>query len=150
MQDLITKSMQEIAGRYDLDDIYVFGSRAREIAARVRGEGVFPDADDTPPPHSVSDVDIAVFPRADAFLDARRRVRLMLELEDLFDVSRVDLVLLPEADPFLALDIIRGELLYSRDPDRQAKYELFVLRRAGDLLPFQRERIRSIFEDRAQ
>jgi hypothetical protein len=62
----------------------------------------------------------------------------------------VDLVLLPEADAFLALEIIRGELLYSDDLDRQARYQLFVLRRAGDLAPFQKERIRAILEEGAR
>ena len=56
----------------------------------------------------------------------------------------MDLILLPEADPFLALDIIKGELLYCADPDRQAEDELYVLRRAGDLAGFQRERIDQI------
>jgi hypothetical protein len=73
-----------------------------------------------------------------------------MELEDLFEVGRVDLVLLPEADPYVALDVIRGELLYTRDPDRQARYELYVLRRAGDLLPFKKERMRMILEEGAR
>jgi len=52
----------------------------------------------------------------------------------------VDLVLLPSASPFLALDIIRGELIYCADPHAQSEYELYVLRRAGDLAPYQRAR----------
>jgi hypothetical protein len=48
------------------------------------------------------------------------------------------------------VDIICGELLYTSDPDQQARYELFVLRRAGDLLPFQRERTRMILEEGAR
>jgi hypothetical protein len=78
------------------------------------------------------------------------RVRFTMELEDLFEVGRVDLVLLPEADPYVALDVIRGELLYTQDPDRQARYELYVLRRAGDLLPFKKERMRMILEEGAR
>jgi hypothetical protein len=56
----------------------------------------------------------------------------------------VDLVVLPEADPFLALDVIRGELLTCADADAQAEDELYVLRRAGDLARFARERWRLI------
>jgi uncharacterized protein len=55
-------------------------------------------------------------------------------------VLRVDVVLLPTASPFLALEIIRGELLYCADADAQAQFELYVLRRVGDLAPFQRFR----------
>ena len=70
----------------------------------------------------------------------------MIFLEDLLDVSRVDLVNLHEADPFLALEIIRGELLYTKDADDQAEYEIFVLRRAADLIPYKKERERMAFE----
>ena len=77
-------------------------------------------------------------------------MKLTMDLEDLFHVDRLDLVLLPEADPYLALDIIRGELLYTIDPDAQARYELFVLRRAGDLLAFKKERTRMILEEGAR
>jgi hypothetical protein len=67
-------------------------------------------------------------------------VRLTIDLEDLFGADRVDLVILPEASAFLALEAIQGELLYCEDEDDQAEYELYVLRRAGDLAPFERER----------
>lgn len=47
---------------------------------------------------------------------------------------------LPEAGAFLALAAVSGELLHCENPTDQAEYELYVLRRAGDLLPFERER----------
>ena len=53
-------------------------------------------------------------------------------------------------DSYLALEIIRGELIYTDDPDRQARYELYVLRRAADLLPFKKDRIRMILEEGAR
>jgi hypothetical protein len=62
-------------------------------------------------------------------------------LEDLFQVSRVDLVELPEAHPFLAANAIQGERLFSRDAYSANEYELYVLRKAGDLAPFERERL---------
>jgi hypothetical protein len=77
-------------------------------------------------------------------------VKLALEIEDLLKVSRVDLVILQETDPFLAVEIIRGELLYTEDPNRQARYELYLLGRAGDLLSFKKERIRMIMEEGAR
>jgi uncharacterized protein len=87
---------------------------------------------------------------AGASLGPSGRVKLALEIEDLLEVSRVDLVVLQEADPFLAVEIIRGELVYAEDLDRQARYELYILRRAGDLLPFKKERIRMIMEEGAR
>jgi len=51
------------------------------------------------------------------------------------------LVNLPEADPFLAANIIRGERLFSKDTYLADEYDLYILRRAGDLIPLERERI---------
>jgi hypothetical protein len=57
---------------------------------------------------------------------------------------------MPGADAFLCADIVAGELLYTADPDEQARYELFVLRRAGDLLPFKKARMHMILEEGAR
>lgn len=60
--------------------------------------------------------------------------------------SDVDLVVLPEADPFLAAEIIRGERVFSRDEYEADEYDLYVLRRAGDLIPLERERMALIMQ----
>lgn len=133
----ITGGLSSTCFRYGIDALYVFGSRAPEIARLVRSGQSLPDT-------TASDVDIGVLPKSGSSLDPRAKVRLMAELEDLFGAGRVDLVSLTEAPPFLALEIIRGELLYDADPDRSAEYELFVLRRAADLEPFERERVRDV------
>lgn len=126
-----------ICDRYGIDALYVFGSRALEIASLIRSGqpsiGV-----------ALSDVDIGVLPKRGIVIDPRAKVRLMAELEDLLGVGRIDFVSLPEASPFLAVEIIRGELLYEADPDRTAEYELFVLRRAADLAVFERERVHDV------
>jgi predicted nucleotidyltransferase len=129
-----------LAQEYGLAVVYAFGSRAAEVAARVAGEDVEAD-------HPLSDVDIGVLPGR-AFL-VEERVGLMQALEDLFGVARVDLVILPEAPPYLALDVVRGELLYIADVDVEAEYQLYVLRRAGDLAPFERARLRMILAGEA-
>jgi predicted nucleotidyltransferase len=133
----LKEDLAALCRRYRVDALYAFGSRSREIAQRVPTGESFPTG-------STSDVDIGVLPRQGAVLDARDKVRLMAEFEDLFRVGRVDLVVLPEASAFLAVDIIRGELLYDEDPDRSAEYELYVLRRAGDLAHYERERVERI------
>jgi predicted nucleotidyltransferase len=135
-------ALARLAERFDLQDIYVFGSRAHEIARRVRGgEGPEPT-----PQAAASDVDIAVQSRRGSSLNARQRVDLGIQFEDLLDVARVDLTVLSEARPFLAVDVIRGELLHTSDPVAQAEHELYILRRAGDLAPFQRARVRDVLD----
>lgn len=130
----LERDIRRICRKFRLAELYVFGSRANEIAARVGGEAI---VDGRP---STSDVDIGVRPLPAHFLDVDSLVGLADDLERCLNVSRVDVVLLPTASPFLALDIVRGELLYCADRDAQAEYELYVLRRAGDLAPFQRLR----------
>jgi len=141
-----------LALKHGILDVYVFGSRAAEIAEQARGGAGSVGPSDEParagePDESTesgessrSDVDIGVRPRRDVRFDVDERVDLTHALEDLFGVSRVDLVVLPEAGAFLAEAAIAGELLFCGDATDQAEYELYVLRRAGDLLPFERER----------
>lgn len=128
--------------RYQLIAVYAFGSRAEEVVSRLEGKGV-------EVVYSSSDVDIGVLPSRERSLSARDRVQLMLDLEDLFDVPRVDLVILSEAPPFLALDVVRGPLLYATDTVAEAEYQLYVLRRAGDLAPFERQRLQMIMDGEA-
>lgn len=127
--------VNRICHEFGLAELYVFGSRANEIAARVRGEAI-----ETAEHLSKSDVDTGVRPLPARLLDVDSLVGLADELERCLSVPRVDVVLLPTASPFLALDIVRGELLFCADHDAQAEHELYILRRAGDLAHFQRLR----------
>lgn len=131
----ILEGLQRIAEAYGLDDVYAFGSRAKEVARLVAGEVV---------EEGEADVDIGVQPTRGRELSARDRVRIADELERLFRAPRVDVVVLPEARAFLATEVIRGELLYTADPLAQSERELYVLRRAADLAPFRNERVRQI------
>lgn len=133
MRPDILDQIKAICCRYDVDALYVFGSRGEEIAEYVCGEGEMATEKE-------SDVDIGVLPAKDSPLSARDRVRLAMDLEDLLRVPRVDLVILTEISPFLALEIISGELLYSVDLDQTSEYELHIMRKAGDLAHFERRR----------
>ena len=132
MPSIGTVELERIADRFGLADVYVFGSRADEVAAALSGR--------TPIAQSPSDVDIAVRPRPDRALTPVERAKLVSALEAAFGGETVDLLVLPEADAFLSLAAIRGNLLFAADADDQAEYELYVLRRAGDQAPLERER----------
>lgn len=101
--------------------LYLFGSRARGEASER------------------SDVDVGILFRQEVAL------RDVLLLEDALQQRLglpVDVVDAGHVNAFLALDVIRGERVYCRDPDRCDEFELYVMRRAGDLAPFERERRR--------
>jgi len=125
-------ALARLCEEYGLIAVYVFGSRADEVAARVAGRSVAAARSD-------SDVDIGAQPRRGHGLSARDRVRLTQQLEELLGARRVDLVILPEANAFLAADAVRGELLAATDLDLEAEAQLYYLRRAADLAPYLRE-----------
>jgi predicted nucleotidyltransferase len=112
---------QFAAGDPRILGLYLFGSRARGDATEQ------------------SDVDVGVLFRQAASL---RDVLLLGDALERRLRLPVDLVDAGHASAFLALDIIRGERVACADPDRCDEFELYVMRRAGDLAPFERERRR--------
>ena len=129
-----TDSLSGLCRQHAVATVYAFGSRAREVREWLDGDAA---AQLSGP----SDIDIGARPIPGIQWGVDDKVRLVIALEDLFGCRRVDLVVLPEADPFLAAEIIRGERLFSRDEYEADEYDLYVLRRAGDLIPLERERL---------
>jgi predicted nucleotidyltransferase len=130
-------SLRKLCGKHGIAFLYAFGSRAEEIRSVVAGEEKI-DSDCS------SDIDIAVKMLVGVTLNIRQQVELAIDLEDIFDIDKVDLVILTEADPFLAANIIRGERIYCIDETLADEYDLYILRRAGDLAPFERQRIEAV------
>jgi predicted nucleotidyltransferase len=128
------ESIERLCTEMGISILYAFGSRARELYDWVEGtiQSLSPGR---------SDVDIGARAAPDIFWSVKEKVIIAQALEDLFDCPRVDLVVLNEADPFLAAEIVRGERLFATDTHEADEYELYVLRRAGDLLPLERERL---------
>lgn len=134
------RNLKGICKRRQLEMMYVFGSRAREIHLLVHGKG-------KPSISANSDVDIGVKPKRGVSLNVREKVQLGMELEDLFNVNRVDLLVISEVDPFVAANIVRGERIYCEDEYLADAYDLYILRRAGDLIHWERERMALIFHE---
>lgn len=139
-----TYMLKKIAERFELDIIYSFGSLAREAAEYIR------DVREKIETNFQSDLDIGVKPNPEKHLSVLEKVQLSLELEELFKVNGVDLLVIPEADPFVAANIIRGERLFCMNKHDADEYDLYILRRAGDLAPLERERIALIMEHRSR
>lgn len=130
-------TLEQICQQFDINSLYAFGSRAREAFAWVQ---------DCTPLSTANDSDLDIGIHTTEPLPIKQKVELTLALEDFFGVERIDLVSLPEADPFLAANIIRGERLCAVDAYMADGYDLYILRRAGDLIPLERERQRLIME----
>jgi predicted nucleotidyltransferase len=136
---LLEQQLHKICDHHRIDLVYAFGSRAREISEFLCGLGQIDKG-------NFSDVDMGVrsSPKRKA-MSVREKVGITAEIEDLLGVGRVDLVILSEADPFLSANIVRGERIFYRDPYAADEYELYILRRAGDLAPLEKERLSLIF-----
>jgi predicted nucleotidyltransferase len=134
------KQLQEVCKTHEIEIMYVFGSRSREIKECVDGKR-------SRLTKRVPDVDIGIKTAGKTRLSVREKVQVMTALEDLFEIERVDLVVLGEADPFLAANVVRGERLFCEDGQKADNYDLYVLRRAGDLAPLEREREKLIFRE---
>ena len=131
----IKERIREIADRYGLQIIYTFGSRAKEALGIVEGEIEHLYA-------KPSDLDIGIKPEKS--LKVEEKIEIALALEDIFELSRVDLIVIPDIPTFLALEIVTGELLYAKDLIYEAEYQLYIMRRAAELIPYERIRQKMI------
>jgi len=133
----MNKRIEELAGlcrRHEILALYAFGSRAEEVRDWIDGKIAYLSTSD-------SDVDIGIHVTRVENWPVNSKVNFALALESFFRSLRVDLVILNEADPFLAAGIVRGERLFAQDDFEADEYDLYVLRRAGDLTPLERERM---------
>ena len=130
--------VEQLCRKYRVKALYVFGSRAAQMLRAL--------ADDNYQfPPSSSDLDVGALTHSPFSIEDK--VNLILALETIFAAPRVDLFLLQEADAFLAANVIRGERIFAEDSYLADEYELYVLRRAGDLAELERERMAMILQE---
>ena len=129
------EKIERLAAQYRLQIIYAFGSRGKEAQDLV--EGRIDRLSSTP-----SDLDIGIKPERP--LTVEEKVEIAIFFEDLFHLPRVDVVILPEAPVSLAVDIVLGEILYTRDATYEAEYQLYIMRMAADLRPYEQAKQKMI------
>ena len=121
--------LHEICREFELLSVYLFGSRADDGLRLLRGRAVSAEG---------SDLDVGVF-SASRHVEVRLLGELQIALEELFEPLRVDLVPLDRVDPLFQFRAIDGHRVATSDSTATDERELEVMRRAADLLPFQRE-----------
>ena len=134
----IKEQIRNIASQFGLQIIYAFGSRAKEASDLVENRIEHLSS-------TQADLDIGVKPEKP--LTVEEKVEIAILFEDLFDVPWVDLIILPDAPIFLALNIVMGEILYMQDSNYEAEYQLYIMRQAADLFPYERLKQRMIMGD---
>lgn len=131
----LRENFSALCRSHGLIAVFAYGSRATEVDRRLHG-------DEPVPEHPRSDLDLGFLPARDVRFDVRDIVEFAAAVEDLFKVPRADIVDLRSAPPYLALDAIRGQRVFCADEYEAANFELYVLRRAGDLAVHERQRRR--------
>ncbi len=132
------QKIEQICRKYQVKALYVFGSRSPDMFHAIKD-----DVYQLNP--SQSDLDIGVLTHSPFSIE--NKVNLTLELENLFGLPSIDLFILQEVDAFLAANIIRGERVYAEDSYFADEYDLFILRRAGDLVELERQRMAMILQE---
>lgn len=132
------QKIEQVCTKYQVKALYVFGSRSADMLQAIRDDAYQLAS-------TQSDLDVGVL--TDSPISIESKVNLTLELEVVFNTAHIDLFILQEVDSFLAANIIRGERIYARDPYLADEYELFVLRRAGDLAELERQRMAMILQE---
>lgn len=129
----IRNAIKDLASAYDLQIIYAFGSRAAE--ARDFCDGTIGRLS-----HGPSDLDIGI--KSSRRLTVQEKVEIAVFFEDLFGAPRADVAVIPEVPITLAFRIVTGELLFAQDPTCEAEYQLYIMRMAADLEPYEKEMTR--------
>jgi predicted nucleotidyltransferase len=132
------QKIEQVCKKYQIRAFYVFGSRGAELFQAIQDDA-------TQLAKLPSDLDFGALTHSPFSMESK--VNLTLELETLFGLSDIDLFFLQEVDAFLAANIIRGERVFAEDSYLADEYELFVLRRAGDLADLERQRMAMILQE---
>ncbi len=125
---LHSANLDKICEDYGLLAVYLFGSRANDGLAYLRGEAVEGGG---------SDLDVGVVFR-DRDVPVMRLGPLQSDLDRLFRPFQVDLVPLQRVDALFQFEAISGHRLAAPEPVAADYYELYIMNRAAELLPIQR------------
>ena len=126
------KALKTICERYDIDLVYLFGSRSGEALRHLNGGKVSIN-------DPLTDIDIGIVfgtglpPAGDRY---NLYADIYNNLSDLFEPYPVDLSFLQENHSVFQLEAVLGRCAYYGDINCKDNYEEMILRRAADFRPF--------------
>lgn len=131
-------SINEIAEKYEISMIYLFGSQAELGERYLHGEDIKPEP--------YSDLDIAVFFEKLPENSIKTYGELYRDFCILFEPFEIDLVFMHEQDSLFQYEIIKGIRIYAKDEEFADEYEELIMKKASDLSFKQKEFIRDVLE----
>lgn len=121
----IRTKFQEIAQKFGINLIYLFGSQA-EIGERyIKGDLITPE--------TFSDLDVAVSFKNPPQNSIRVYGDLYAEISEIFDPFHIDLVFIHEMNPIFQYEVIKGIRIYEEDERMTEDFEEIVMKEAADL-----------------
>jgi len=122
----IRTKFQEIAQKFGINLIYLFGSQA-EIGERyIKGDLITPE--------TFSDLDVAVSFKNPPQNSIRVYGDLYAEISEIFDPFHIDLVFIHEMNPIFQYEVIKGIRIYEEDERMTEDFEEMVMKKAADLI----------------
>ena len=132
------KLINEIAEKYKISLIYLFGSQAELGERYLHGEDIKPEP--------YSDLDIAVLFEEIPENIIKTYGELYRDLCFVFEPFEIDLVFMHEQDSLFQYEIIKGIRIYAKDEDFADEYEELIMKKASDLSFKQKEFIKDVLE----
>jgi len=122
----IRTKFQEIAQKFGINLIYLFGSQA-EIGERyLKGDSITPE--------TFSDLDVAVSFKNPPQNSIRIYGEVYAEISEIFDPFHIDLVFIHEMNPIFQYEVIKGIKIYEEDERMTEDFEEMVMKKAADLI----------------
>jgi len=131
-------SLSEIAEKYKISMIYLFGSQAEAGKRYIDGEEVSVEP--------YSDLDIAVYFEEIPPATILTYGELYRDFAILFEPFEIDLVFMHEQDSLFQYEIIKGIRIYAKNEEFADEYEELIMKKAADLAFKQKEFIKDILE----
>jgi len=119
------KEIRNIAEKYGIAVIYLFGSQSENGTRYLQGNGI--NVED------LSDLDAAVFFNDIPSDPMKVYGALYKELSEVFEPFNIDLVFMHEVDTLFQYEIIKGIRIFAEDTSLADEFEEMILKRAADL-----------------
>jgi predicted nucleotidyltransferase len=132
------KELRNLAEKYGIAVIYLFGSQSENGARYLQGNGI--NVED------LSDLDAAVFFNDIPSNPMKVYGALYKELSEVFEPFNIDLVFMHEVDTLFQYEIIKGIRIFAEDTSLADELEEMILKRAEDLAFKKRIMDREILE----
>lgn len=132
------KKIRELAEKFGINLIYLFGSQAEIGEKYLKGELTTPEI--------FSDLDVAVSFKNPPENSIKIYGELYVEISEIFDPFYIDLVFIHELNSLFQYEIIKGIRIYEQDEETAEVFEEMVMKKAADLMPIKKIMEREIME----